>query len=304
MPATKEAELAPLIEMSARIGSDPLLVQAGTGNTSVKLDGVLWIKASGKWLARAQEDETFVAVDLAATGKPLSQSPGLRPSIETAMHAVLPHRVVIHTHSIHTIAWAVRQDGREQIAERLAGMRWRWIPYTPSGVPLAREIEKRMEGADVFILANHGLVVCGDSVEEAEALLVEADARLAVGPRSIPPPDYESLIRLTDCTEWRLPDVEELHALGTDPVSRRIVSAGTLYPCQALFFGRRKRFLIVDGCGIVVHENITPAETAMLAGLMEVAQRIAPGAPLRYLTESEVAAVLSADVYRSSSSGR
>ena len=37
---------------SARVGNNPLLVQAGSGNTSIKLDGVLWIKASGKWLGR------------------------------------------------------------------------------------------------------------------------------------------------------------------------------------------------------------------------------------------------------------
>jgi len=33
-------------QLSARVGSDPLLVQASNGNTSIKLDGILWIKAS------------------------------------------------------------------------------------------------------------------------------------------------------------------------------------------------------------------------------------------------------------------
>jgi rhamnose utilization protein RhaD (predicted bifunctional aldolase and dehydrogenase) len=46
------------------LGSDPRLVQAGSGNTSVKIDGVLWIKASGKWLAHATREEIFVPVDL------------------------------------------------------------------------------------------------------------------------------------------------------------------------------------------------------------------------------------------------
>ena len=39
--------LDPLVRLSARLGRDPLLVQASSGNTSIKLDGVLWIKASG-----------------------------------------------------------------------------------------------------------------------------------------------------------------------------------------------------------------------------------------------------------------
>ena len=50
----KESDISSLVDMSARIGQDPLLVQAGTGNTSIKLDGVLWIKASGKWLAASK----------------------------------------------------------------------------------------------------------------------------------------------------------------------------------------------------------------------------------------------------------
>jgi len=40
--------LAPLVQLSARVGRDPLLVQASSGNTSMKLDGVLWIKALGQ----------------------------------------------------------------------------------------------------------------------------------------------------------------------------------------------------------------------------------------------------------------
>jgi rhamnose utilization protein RhaD (predicted bifunctional aldolase and dehydrogenase) len=53
MSATNQAELTRLRELSARIGSDPLLTQASTGNSSIKLEGVLWIKASGKWMADA-----------------------------------------------------------------------------------------------------------------------------------------------------------------------------------------------------------------------------------------------------------
>src|SRR5256885_4911447 len=73
---------------------------------------------------------------------PCAPKDELRPSIETAMHAVLRHRVVIHVHSINAIAWAIRVDGPGQLRERLAGLHWQWIPYTASGIPLARQIEK------------------------------------------------------------------------------------------------------------------------------------------------------------------
>ena len=134
------------------LGSDPLLVQASNGNTSIKLEGILWIKASGKWLAHATQEEMFVPLELAAVREAIQNgteiSPRyvpkneLRPSIETAMHAILRHRVVIHVHSINTIAWAIRLDGADQLKERLDGLHWQWIPYAASGIRLAREIEK------------------------------------------------------------------------------------------------------------------------------------------------------------------
>jgi rhamnose utilization protein RhaD (predicted bifunctional aldolase and dehydrogenase) len=219
------------------------------------------------------------------------------------MHAVLPHRVVVHAHSINSIAWAVRQDGPEQVADRLGGLLWQWVPYVPSGRPLALEIEKAVigyPGVDVFVLANHGLVVGGETAEEAEELLYEVDRRLAIAPRVAPPPDYDRLARLTGRSEWRLPAAEELHALGTDEVSRRLISNGVLYPCQAIFLGSNassERFQTVKGAGIVVKETMTRTEYAMLAGLMQVAQRIDESAPVRYLTDAEVAHVLNADAY-------
>ncbi len=38
-----QAELQSLLELTQRVGHDPLLTQASTGNSSAKLDGVLWI---------------------------------------------------------------------------------------------------------------------------------------------------------------------------------------------------------------------------------------------------------------------
>ncbi|WP_396626927.1 class II aldolase/adducin family protein, partial [Luteitalea sp.] len=113
--------------LSARVGADPLLVQAAGGNTSLKDEDVLWIKASGTWLRDAASRDVFVPVDLAAlhealrTGDPAADAcqpfvrtalnaTGLRPSIETSVHALMPQRVVVHVHCVNTIAWAIRRD--------------------------------------------------------------------------------------------------------------------------------------------------------------------------------------------------
>ena len=94
---TSPAELTPLLELTTRIGRNPLLTQGSTGNTSAKLGGVLWIKASGKWMADVTDPGLLIPLDLARVTECLSRNldpvdrfPGA--SLETATHAVIPHR--------------------------------------------------------------------------------------------------------------------------------------------------------------------------------------------------------------------
>ena len=329
LPTHREIEIASLVALSARVGRDPMLVQASNGNTSIKLDEILWIKGSGKWLANAGQEKLLVPIQLTEVKESIRNNTEiapsctgekqLRPSIETAMHAVLRHRVVIHVHSVNTIAWAIRLDGLVQMKERLVGLNWRWIPYVASGIPLAREIEKRVAAApetDVLVLANHGLVICGNDCDTAEALLYEVERRLAISPRQSPGPDVTTLATIERFSNWRFPDLDSLHALGTDAVSRRILKGGILYPCQAIFLGRTmpllsqavlfsnftgrlngagktQSFVVVEGSGVMVNENMTNTELASLIGLMQIIQRTEESTPIRYLTAAEVRSVLS-----------
>jgi rhamnose utilization protein RhaD (predicted bifunctional aldolase and dehydrogenase) len=340
LPTRHERDVASLRDLSARIGSDPLLVQASNGNTSIKLDGILWIKASGKWLAHAMQEEMLVPLELAEVKESIRNdteiaprytlTDDLRPSIETAMHATLRHRVVIHVHSINAIAWAIRLDGPEQLKERLAGLDWQWIPYAASGVPLAREIEKAVAGSpetDVLILGNHGLVVCGHDCYTAERLLSEVERRIAITPRRFPKPDTTVLAMIARFSRWQFPDVDSLHALGTDAVSQKILKGGVLYPCQAIFLGqtmpllppavvvstftkrlngknRPPPFVAVERSGVMLNEKMTSAERATLMGLVQVTQRTEESARLRYLKGAEVTDVLRKGAHGSQESGR
>ncbi len=319
--ATNRVALTRLRELSARIGSDPLLTQASTGNSSIKLDDVLWIKASGKWMADAKREDILIPLDLAQVKERMKQK--IDPadwyrdaSIETAMHAVLPHRVIVHVHCVNTIAWAVRQDAPAQLEHQLDGLRWRWISYVSSGLPLACEIEKVISASpdiDVLVLGNHGLVIGGDNCGAVEDLLSQVQQRLAICPRQADPTDYAALAEIADgSSSWDLPNDDAVHALGTDAISRSVLSGGLLYPCQSMFSnsstpglfhsvpcpGLRDRwesrdctrpFLIVEGCGVMVRRTMTHAQRAMMSGLAQVIQRISSAAPLRYLTEEEVA---------------
>ena len=318
-PVTNRAELSSLRELSARVGSDPLLTQASTGNSSIKLEGVLWIKASGKWMADAVHEDIFIPLDLDEVRECVKQGGdpaelNARASIETAMHAVMPHRVVLHIHSVDAIAWAVRQDAPVQLRHRLDGLRWQWIPYVPSGMPLAREIEKALSACsdtNVFILGNHGVVMGGDDCGVVEHLLSQVQQRLALCPRQAGPTAYAALAEMADGSPWILPDDHEIHVLGTDVISRTILSAGFLYPCQLIFstsnppapfrsffclaprdqwesrYGAQQ-ILIIERCGVLVRKTMTPAQRATMSGLAQIIRRIDSCAPIRYLTDEEI----------------
>jgi rhamnose utilization protein RhaD (predicted bifunctional aldolase and dehydrogenase) len=324
-------EVASLIEFSARIGQDPLLVQASSGNTSIKVANILWIKASGKWLARAKQEPIMVPVRLETaretlrTGGDISKihvaSGALRPSVETAMHAALPHRVVIHVHSINTIAWAVRKDAQAQLSRRLQGLHWQLIPYSASGIPLARQLESSLSRApqtNIFVLANHGLVVCGDDFSDTEKILRDVEGRLKITPRKSPQGDDALSFVTARSADWCLPDCPELHALGADPAATRILRGGILFPCQAIFLGQNVRilprsvplsrypdysngrsgartFVVVDGAGVIIHRKISDSQRAILNGLVQVIQRTDEFAPIRYLSAAELTDLFSED---------
>jgi rhamnose utilization protein RhaD (predicted bifunctional aldolase and dehydrogenase) len=315
-----QAELKQLRELTARVGGDPLLTQASTGNSSLKIGSVLWIKASGKWMADAMREDIFISVDLSEAIEdsrrnvdPAERYPGV--SIETAMHATLPHRVVLHVHCVNTIAWAVRNDAPVQLQHRLEGLRWRWVPYLGSGLPLSQAIEtglSSMPNTNLFILSNHGLVIAAEDCDTVNCLLTDVKRRVAICPRRPPPADYVALAEICQGSPWVLPDDNEVHALGTDTTSQAVLSGGLLYPCQAVFSksgthelfrpipypnpegGWQSRyrnwpFLIIQGRGVVVNRTMMPAELAMISGLAQIVQRIDASASLRYLTELEVA---------------
>src|SRR6201996_9563961 len=207
-PAIDRSELDALLKLSSHVGRDPLLTQASSGNTSLKLDGTLWVKASGKWLEHAEHDEILVPVDLTECLQSFRRgdrfpvlhrrawAAHLRPSIETFLHAVLPHTVVLHVNSVITMAWAVRYDAPLQLASKLVGLNWCWVPYADSGFPLAREIQlrsRRDARSKIFVLANHGLGICGGDCASAESLLQEVEARLAIAPRLVPQANLRAL---------------------------------------------------------------------------------------------------------------
>ncbi len=236
----------------------------------------------------------------------------LQPSIETAMHAILPDRVVLHVHSVSAIAAAVRADAVEYLGRLLDPMPWSFVPYVCSGTPLALAIHDALAEAPdtkIFVLGNHGLIVCGRTCSEVDDLLATVEARLALARRNSPAFDEKGLIRAACGSSHVLPADERVHTLATDPVARRILASGVLYPCQSIFLGGSrpwqecgfhcsKSFVILPGKGVLVRRDICSGDYEALLGLAEVVQRIEATAPLRYLTPEETSSAEGCTHYR------
>jgi len=319
-----------LVEVSARVGRNLDLVQAGGGNTSIKENGTLWVKASGKWLVHAADDDMFLPVPMADIARQLAAEDekfpeyktrtgaALRPSVETAVHAVMPQRVVIHVHSVRTIAWGARAHGDEGVAPLLEGVRWSWIPYTHPGIPLAIRIQRELEKRpDVLILENHGLVVGGEDCAAAEDLLRDVERRLDGPVRLASAPDLDRLKTLMQ-DEWEIAADSETHALAMSAKSREIARGGTLFPDQCVYLGpgaavvdagdtlaaaERYRevynfepvFLIVAGAGVLTRRDMKRAARELLLCVKRVIERIPDEAQPVYLPASQVARLMNWD---------
>src|SRR4051794_39625804 len=61
-----DSEMRGLRVLAARLGRDPLVIQGPGGNISLKRDGVMWVKASGIWMAEAMERPILIPIDVAA----------------------------------------------------------------------------------------------------------------------------------------------------------------------------------------------------------------------------------------------
>lgn len=327
MKPIPDAGLEVLRAVSARLGADPALVQAGGGNTSCKSGGVLWVKASGRWLARALDEPVFVPLDLAllqtaiadgdegATARavlPAAGCAGLRPSIETLLHALLPHRVVLHVHPVAALAWLCCRTEDAVFERRLQGLRWTRVPYIHPGLPLTQGVRDRLQRrpADVLLLDNHGIVAGADSAAGADALLRDVVRRLDVDALPVPAA-APSLPPLPEGTTYRWAPEAACHALACDPRQRAFAAGGAPYPDHVVFLGgglpvlARESLsrvllgaldapaLLVADAGVLVHEALDAAGLAMLRCLADVASRIAarPGAEPVYLPSSEVDAL-------------
>jgi rhamnose utilization protein RhaD (predicted bifunctional aldolase and dehydrogenase)/NAD(P)-dependent dehydrogenase (short-subunit alcohol dehydrogenase family) len=204
------ADLALRVYSTRLLGRDPKLVLHGGGNTSVKTMmpdllgeevAVLCVKGSGADMAAiepaglpavrldrllklrgraALTDEDMVRVQRENLLDPMAPN----PSVETLLHAFLPHKFVDHTHANAVLSLVDQPDG-ETICADLYDGRVGIVPYVMPGFALAKlaaDVYERKRSVEGLILHKHGIFTFGDTAREAYermiALVTLAEERL------------------------------------------------------------------------------------------------------------------------------
>src|SRR5947207_7266839 len=210
-------DLALRVYTTRLLGRNPKLVLHGGGNTSVKLRAadlngdeveVLCVKGSGwdmgtieptglpavrleplrKLGARdALTDEEMVRVQRANLIDPSAPN----PSVETLLHAFLPHKFVDHTHSTAVLSLTDQPEG-DALCEEVYGARMGYVPYIMPGFALAKaagdafERDPKVEG---LILHRHGIFTFGADARESYERMIEhvtrAEERLKRGRKAV-----------------------------------------------------------------------------------------------------------------------
>ena len=194
-------DLALRVYSSRLIGSVPDLVIHGGGNTSVKTKmkdflgrnvDVLCVKGSG-WDLATIEPEGLPALYL----KPLSEvrnwdsmsdedmvkfqrlnlldpsSPN--PSVETLLHAFLPHKFVDHSHTKAVLSLSDQKDGIK-ICKKVFGNKVAVLPYVMPGFELAKatvDLYEKNPEIEGIVLHKHGLFTFGDTAKQSYLRMIK-----------------------------------------------------------------------------------------------------------------------------------
>jgi rhamnulose-1-phosphate aldolase/alcohol dehydrogenase len=205
--AVPDDTLGQVLLASHLLGSDRAVANFGGGNTSAKGTAtdhvgrevrVMWVKGSGSDLAtmerqsftplRMEEMEPLFARDempdedmVAHLARCQTDPAAPRASIETLLHAFVPADHVHHTHPDAINVLAGTKDG-ERLVHECFGDEAAWIPYIRPGFTLAKQVGDAVRsnpGLKLVVLAKHGLVVWGDTAEEAYRRTLEVINRAA-----------------------------------------------------------------------------------------------------------------------------
>tara|TARA_Y100000590_G_scaffold342029_1_gene390421 strand:- start:5921 stop:7945 length:2025 start_codon:yes stop_codon:yes gene_type:complete len=194
-------ELALRIYTTRLLGNDSTVVLHGGGNTSVKIisknnfnknEKIIYVKGSGKDMSDIDKDG-FPALELNNLLK-LRKKKKLNDfqmvnfqkkfmldttfpnaSVETLLHAFLPHKFIDHSHS-NAILSLINQPKDKQICKKVFGNKLGIVPYIMPGFDLSKkaiEIYEKNPKVEGLILLNHGIFTFGDTAKQSYQRMIK-----------------------------------------------------------------------------------------------------------------------------------
>ena len=138
------------------------LIQGMGGNLSYKFDDKIIITSSGRAMSDINILNGFSVCNKDGTVISPNQD---RPSMEVGFHTKIQDKIVYHTHPIYLNVILCAKNAKSIISEILNLYEYDYIDYFSPGKDLCENFYKSAD-KKIVLLANHGLVCCGDSFNE------------------------------------------------------------------------------------------------------------------------------------------
>ena len=169
-----------LPDASGRMVSALLVKGSGTDMRSIERKGFSRLSLDGLAGLRGVASMTDQEM-MRFMGECMLGREGPAPSVETPLHSLLPHRVIVHTHDVATMSLTnVKDHLAERLVREVFSGEVAYVPYARPGFPLARSVDLIADaipaGTIGLALAHHGLVIWADDADECHERLMKAIA--------------------------------------------------------------------------------------------------------------------------------
>ena len=304
------------------IGRNNLLVQGAGGNVSWKNKDILNVKASGTWLSDAFDQDIFVSVDLKKIKKALLEGHFnfklealnqdlKKPSIETILHALMPHALVVHLHMVEILAHTLKKNFNFYEFLHDFNFSYKVINYIQPGPSLAKAIFlslQEQQYPDILFLKNHGVVIGGSDINDIKKKITALENQFKTTINDI----SNKLPNHSEASEYNLiDDIESQQIVFNEHLLSRLKSSWALYPDHIVFLGAKPyiynswnlfnetsdspELIFIKNCGIYAKKDFNKTKAIQLRCYFDIIIRVNEADSLDTLDDGEISNLLNWD---------
>jgi len=304
-----------------------LVIQGSGGNISWKERDILWVKASGTSIKDIEKEDIFVPVDLKKLilninnndyqHKPESQKKdGSRPSIETIMHAVMPHQFVAHFHDVDVLSTLISNVDLYSIKNKIGSyLNYQFLDYVEPGPELANKIHTRLlekPDTEFFFLQNHGILFGANSIDRMYEIMKFIRRKFKLKPLKI-----ENDIIINASSGFKIQGYSFSKNREINLLSHKsgfldaVKNLWAICPDHVLFLGAipivleknttineiihnfpAPPFIFIENVGVLQSKSATPNQVDQLKFYLNCVSRVRDFDNVKTLTKSQVEAIL------------